>query len=369
MLLTDDMKLKMRNITTTIHTSSRSYDNFNRLLGVNGYSYTYNDKDERTKQTLADGNYWNYEYDTFGQVTSGIKKTSAGAQVSGQNYAYTYDTIGNVIATTGTVASPWKFSSEYHDSETDWVYYNYRDYAPSLGRWISRDPIGEAGGINLYIMLGNQIVNSSDFIGLFSDGLGSEGIAAKKARLAEMQRLIDYLTEAKKRFGGLLNTNFDAIIENYKYLMQNIKDNLKNRLGHKDFTGGDIFDYTAEDHDPATEPFGHPQNHFQDPIDAMNDVLNAIAVCDKFLFERAMHRLQDNWTHYAKGFRSTWFHGWHPKHWGCGHICVLESPDYDYEAWKKAENATKRMVKYWKKNCCQDENKNWHPKASGCCEK
>jgi len=28
--------------------------------------------------------------------------------------------------------------------------YKYRDYAPELGRWPSRDPIEENGGVNLY---------------------------------------------------------------------------------------------------------------------------------------------------------------------------------------------------------------------------
>ena len=37
----------------------------------------------------------------------------------------------------------FRFSSEYHDSETNLVYYNYRYYSPELGRWLSRDPIGE----------------------------------------------------------------------------------------------------------------------------------------------------------------------------------------------------------------------------------
>ncbi|WPX40791.1 RHS repeat-associated core domain-containing protein [Akkermansia sp. N21116] len=30
------------------------------------------------------------------------------------------------------------------------MYYNYRDYNPTDGRWLTRDPIGEQGGHNLY---------------------------------------------------------------------------------------------------------------------------------------------------------------------------------------------------------------------------
>jgi len=46
------------------------------------------------------------------------------------------------------------------------VYYLYRFYNPTLGRWINRDPIGEAGGINLYGFVGNDGVSRWDILGL-----------------------------------------------------------------------------------------------------------------------------------------------------------------------------------------------------------
>ena len=60
----------------------------------------------------------------------------------------------------------FRFSSEYHDSETNLVYFNYRYYSPELGRWLSRDPIGENGGWNLYVMVGNDVVGEWDYLGL-----------------------------------------------------------------------------------------------------------------------------------------------------------------------------------------------------------
>jgi hypothetical protein len=45
------------------------------------------------------------------------------------------------------------------------VYYNYRYYSPELGRWLSRDPIGENGGWNLYGFVGNDGINKADFVG------------------------------------------------------------------------------------------------------------------------------------------------------------------------------------------------------------
>src|SRR5689334_16839078 len=42
----------------------------------------------------------------------------------------------------------------------------FRWYDPNLQRWINRDPIGEAGGINLYDFVGNDPVNYQDAFGL-----------------------------------------------------------------------------------------------------------------------------------------------------------------------------------------------------------
>jgi len=39
-------------------------------------------------------------------------------------------------------------------------------YNPSTGRWLTRDPIGEAGGFNLYSLVANNPVNENDPVGL-----------------------------------------------------------------------------------------------------------------------------------------------------------------------------------------------------------
>jgi RHS repeat-associated protein len=46
------------------------------------------------------------------------------------------------------------------------AYYGYRYYDPTTGRWPSRDPITEKGGVNLYVFVKNTAVNNSDFLGL-----------------------------------------------------------------------------------------------------------------------------------------------------------------------------------------------------------
>ena len=52
--------------------------------------------------------------------------------------------------------NPFRFSTKYTDDETGLLYYGYRYYNPSTGRWINRDPKGERGGRNLYRFVSNR---------------------------------------------------------------------------------------------------------------------------------------------------------------------------------------------------------------------
>lgn len=97
-----------------------------------------------------------------------------GGAKDGQTVArYDYDAFGNRITNTapelGEEVNPFGFSTKFTDEETGLVYYGYRYYAPEGGRWLSRDPIGERGGINLYGMVGNDAVNRWDLLGLNPD--------------------------------------------------------------------------------------------------------------------------------------------------------------------------------------------------------
>ena len=78
---------------------------------------------------------------------------------------YTYTPYGKVTSD-GDIDQPIQWSSEMHDIELGLVYYNYRYYNPTDGRWIRRDFIGMVGGLNWYIYLSNYPVNRIDRLGL-----------------------------------------------------------------------------------------------------------------------------------------------------------------------------------------------------------
>jgi len=62
----------------------------------------------------------------------------------------------------GTVPNPFRFAARQLDSETGLYYMRARYYDPQLGRFVSEDPIGLAGGINVYVYAGDNPVNGRD---------------------------------------------------------------------------------------------------------------------------------------------------------------------------------------------------------------
>ncbi|WP_158279941.1 RHS repeat-associated core domain-containing protein [Coraliomargarita sinensis] len=81
---------------------------------------------------------------------------------------FEYGPFGEPLRETGPNAEAFnfRFSTKYQDLETELLYYGFRYYDPVTGRWPSRDPIGERGGLNLYGMVGNDPVNIFDILGL-----------------------------------------------------------------------------------------------------------------------------------------------------------------------------------------------------------
>jgi RHS repeat-associated protein len=95
--------------------------------------------------------YERYSYDAFGNTT--IR-----------------DTQGN-LRTTSAYGNRFMFTGREYDSETGNYYYRARYCKPSIGRFLQPDPIGYAGGLNLYTYCGNNPINYTDPLGLSFESL------------------------------------------------------------------------------------------------------------------------------------------------------------------------------------------------------
>ena len=115
----------------------------------------------RARTGGAEVDYYTH-YDGNGNVLGLIDDSGAIAA------SYEYDPFGNLIRIDGPYAesNPFRFSTKYTDTETGLIYYGHRYYSPTLARFLNRDPIEEAGGLNLYAFVGNDPANRWDVLGL-----------------------------------------------------------------------------------------------------------------------------------------------------------------------------------------------------------
>lgn len=108
---------------------------------------------------------FHYTYDLNGNVSEVLDESGSIAA------HYEYGPFGEMLvesysAGLGTAGASFRFSTKYFDAELKTLYYGYRYYDPTTGRWINRDPIEESGGLNLYGFVGNDAVNSWDLWGM-----------------------------------------------------------------------------------------------------------------------------------------------------------------------------------------------------------
>ncbi len=106
-------------------------------------------------------------YDGNGNVAALLK--ADGSALAAQ---YEYGPFGEVLRATGASAqiNPFRFSTKYHDDESDQLYYGYRNYGISSGRWLNRDQIEESGGANVYCFVANVPSIYWDFLGWLKRG-------------------------------------------------------------------------------------------------------------------------------------------------------------------------------------------------------
>jgi RHS repeat-associated protein len=182
-------------------TNMYTWDERNRLVGMSGSpggaaSFTYDPFGRRVSKTVG-GTTTQFQYDGEGVVEEirpgignvltnmGFSRTDSAGEMTfaedllGSTLAlvsdtgdissqYSYEPFGTVTASGGPSTNPYQFASHQNDG-TGLYYYSARYYSPKLARFISEDPSGVQGGINLYEYAGDQPVTSEDSTGLSPD--------------------------------------------------------------------------------------------------------------------------------------------------------------------------------------------------------
>ncbi|MDZ4184348.1 MAG: RHS repeat-associated core domain-containing protein [Desulfuromonadales bacterium] len=81
---------------------------------------------------------------------------------------YDYDPYGRLIRETGASAAtcPFRYSTKYRDPDLELYYYGHRWYDAAALKWLTPDPIGERGGVNLTAFCDGDPINKVDPLGL-----------------------------------------------------------------------------------------------------------------------------------------------------------------------------------------------------------
>jgi RHS repeat-associated protein len=88
-----------------------------------------------------------------------------------------YDTFGNVIQDTNPGFQPLGYAGGLYDAATGLIRFGARDYDPSIGRWMAKDPVGFAGAsTNLYAYALNRPTYLRDPKGFEPETCSMEGM-------------------------------------------------------------------------------------------------------------------------------------------------------------------------------------------------
>jgi RHS repeat-associated protein len=122
--------------------------------GIGGLVVTFDDDNSGSYSPTYDGN---------GNVVAMVDLV-----IGNIDAEYEYTPFGEATRAEGDYAAsnPYRFSTKWLDQENNFHYYGYRYYDARNGRFMNRDPLGEAGGQNLYQAFGGDPVNRVDVLGL-----------------------------------------------------------------------------------------------------------------------------------------------------------------------------------------------------------
>ncbi len=105
------------------------------------------------------GNTYYYITDRLENVRYVLNESGAVVQ------SYLYSPFGQIHSSSGSLSQPYQYvggEGYYTEEDTGLKLLGQRWYDGGVGRFVSRDPIGEEGGLNLYAYVGNNPINWID---------------------------------------------------------------------------------------------------------------------------------------------------------------------------------------------------------------
>lgn len=158
--------VQTKNGVTQTETTNYVYDNEDIVLEI----FTTDTMTEKTfyihgpaiDEPLAlerNGQYFYFHQDGLGSVTSITNAAHAVVQT------YEYDSYG-MVTPSPNFRNSYTWTGREWDPETGTYYFRNRTYDPMDGRFIQKDPIGMAGGINVYAYVDGNVENMTDPYGL-----------------------------------------------------------------------------------------------------------------------------------------------------------------------------------------------------------
>jgi RHS repeat-associated protein len=146
-------------------TTNYLYDGFQLVQEVDQSGnilsrYTQDRAIDEPLAQLSAGTTSYYQRDGINSISS--LSNPAGAIAN----TYTFDSFGKLTASTGTATNPFQYTGREFDAETGIYNYLARYYDPSVGRFLSEDPIQFDGGVDFYAYVLNNPINYMDPSGL-----------------------------------------------------------------------------------------------------------------------------------------------------------------------------------------------------------